>query len=181
MKLGRIKAILFDLGDTLIVELDGPANVDTTEFKVLDGVVEVLQGLKGRYKLAIVSNTFNWGDREVTGALSRKDLTRFFDAIVTSVDAGSKKPDDGIYRKVLDLLECDPEQAIMVGDRVDTDIAGANMMGITSILCRWNNRYPIDTIDEKLLPDYVIGSIRELPALIKWLDKNENFSKNAEF
>ena len=172
--MGRIKAILFDLGDTLIAELDGPADVDTTEFRVLDGVAEVLQRLKSRYKLAIVSNTFSWGDKEVSGALSRKDLTRFFDAIVTSVDAGSRKPDDGIYRKALDLLECDPHQAIMVGDRVDTDIAGANMIGITSVLCRWNTRYPIEVDNENFLPDYVIGSLTELPVLIDWLDKNED-------
>ncbi len=172
MKVGRFKAILFDLGDTLIVELDGPANVDTTEFKVLDGVTDVLQNLKGRYRLAIVSNTFNWRDREVAGALSRKNLTRFFDAIVTSVDAGSRKPDGGIYRKALDLLECDPEQAIMVGDRVDTDIAGANMIGITSILCRWNDRYPVEAESEEFLPDYIIGSIDELPKLVEFLDKS---------
>ena len=172
MTVGRIKAILFDLGDTLIAELDGPADVDTTEFKVLDGVAEVLQKLKSRYRLAIVSNTFSWGDREVSGALSRKDLTRFFDAIVTSVDAGSRKPDDGIYRKALDLLECDPGQAIMVGDRVDTDIAGANMIGITSVLCRWNDRYPVEVKDDSYLPDYIIGSIDELPSLIEFLNKS---------
>jgi HAD superfamily hydrolase (TIGR01662 family) len=169
---GRIKAILFDLGDTLIAELDGPADVDTTEFKVLDDVAEVLQKLKSGYKLAIVSNTYSWGDKEVSGALSRKDLTRFFDAIVTSVDAGSRKPDDGIYRKALDLLGCDPEQAIMVGDRVDTDIAGANMIGMTSILCRWNERYPAEVKDDSYLPDYIIGSIDELPSLIEFLNKS---------
>ena len=172
MTVGRIKAILFDLGDTLIAELDGPADVDTTEFKVLDDVAEVLQKLKSGYKLAIVSNTYSWGDKEVSGALSRKDLTRFFDAIVTSVDAGSRKPDDGIYRKALDLLGCDPEQAIMVGDRVDTDIAGANMIGMTSILCRWNERYPAEVKDDSYLPDYIIGSIDELPSLIEFLNKS---------
>ena len=172
MTVGRIKAILFDLGDTLIAELDGPADVDTTEFKVLDDVAEVLQKLKSGYKLAIVSNTYSWGDKEVSGALSRKDLTRFFDAIVTSVDAGSRKPDDGIYRKALDLLDCAPKEAIMVGDRVDTDIAGANMIGMTSILCRWNERYPAEVKDDSYLPDYIIGSIDELPSLIEFLNKS---------
>ena len=172
MTAGRIKAILFDLGDTLIAELDGPADVDTTEFKVLDDVAEVLQKLKSGYKLAIVSNTYSWGDKEVSGALSRKDLTRFFDAIVTSVDAGSRKPDDGIYRKALDLLDCAPKEAIMVGDRVDTDIAGANMIGMTSILCRWNERYPAEVKDDSYLPDYIIGSIDELPSLIEFLNKS---------
>ena len=172
MTVGRIKAILFDLGDTLIAELDGPADVDTTEFKVLDDVAEVLQKLKSGYKLAIVSNTYSWGDKDVSSALSRKDLTRFFDAIVTSVDAGSRKPDSGIYRKALDLLECAPNEAIMVGDRVDTDIAGANMMGMTSILCRWNERYPAEEKDDSYLPDYIIGSIDELPTLIEFLNES---------
>lgn len=168
--MGRKKAILFDLGDTLIVELDMAPNLDTVDYRVLDGVAEVLQQFKGRYKLGIVSNTFNWGDEDVSRALRRKGLTEFFDAIVTSVDAGSNKPDEGIYRKVLDLLDCSPEEAVMIGDRVDTDIAGANKMGITSVLCRWNERYPADIRDDGQMPDYIIGSIKELPELIDSLD-----------
>jgi HAD superfamily hydrolase (TIGR01662 family) len=170
--MGGIKAVLFDLGDTLIAEIDSPANVDTTEYEVINGAVEALSRLKGRYKLAIVSNTFSWGDRDVSNALRRKGLTRYFDAIITSVDAGSRKPDNGIYLKALDLLGCTPEEAIMVGDRVDTDIVGANMIGMTSILCRWNDRYPVEVENEGFLPDYIIGSIDELPALIEFLDKS---------
>jgi FMN phosphatase YigB (HAD superfamily) len=119
-----------------------------------------------------VSNTFSWGDGDVSSALNRKDLTKFFDAIVTSVDAGSRKPDGGIYRKALDLVDCDPDEAVMVGDRVDTDIAGANMMGMTSILCRWNERYPVEVKDDSYLPDYIVGSIDELPSLIEFLNKS---------
>jgi putative hydrolase of the HAD superfamily len=170
--MGRIKAVLFDLGDTLIAEIDGPATVDTTEYEVLTGVVDALSRLKGRFRLAIVSNTFSWGDSDVSSALNRKDLTRFFDAIITSVDAGSRKPDGGIYRKALDLLGCAPDEAVMVGDRVDTDIAGANMMGMTSILCRWNERYPVEVKDDSYLPDYIIGSIDELPSLIEFLNRS---------
>jgi len=168
--MGRLKAVLFDLGDTLIAEIDGPADIDSTDFDVLDGAEEALSELKKRFKLAIVSNTLTWGDDEIVEALNRKDLTKYFDAIVTSVDADSRKPDPGIYRKALSILECAPHEAAMVGDRVDTDIAGANRIGVTSILCRWNERYPVDMTDEDDLPDYVIGSIGELPSLIAWLD-----------
>lgn len=168
--MGRLKAVLFDLGDTLIAEIDGPADVDSTDFDVLDGAEEALTELKKSFKLAIVSNTFSWGNREVSSALGRKNLSRFFDAIVTSVDAGSRKPDRGIYLKVLSILECAPNEAVMVGDRVDTDIAGANRVGVTSVLCRWNERYPVNMVDEGDLPDYIIGSLRELPSLITWLD-----------
>ncbi len=169
--MGRIRAILFDLGDTLIAEIDGPADVDTTDYRILDGVLEVLAGLRKKYKLAIVSNTFSWGDDEVFRALDRKGISKFFDAIITSVDAGSRKPDSGIYLKALKKLQCTVEETIMVGDRVDTDIAGANLIGITSILCRWNDRYPVEVGGEDGLPDFIIGSISELPKLIESLDK----------
>jgi len=169
--LGRLKAVLFDLGDTLIAEINGPADIDTTEFEVLDGVYEVLIDLKKKYKMAIVSNTLTWGDKEVSKALERKDLTKYFDAIVTSVDADSYKPDNEIFKKVLGLLSVRPHECVMIGDRVDTDVRGANIAGITSILCRWNERYPANFSEDDTLPDYVIGSIREILPLLNWLDK----------
>jgi len=171
--MGRLKAILFDLGDTIIAELDGPADIDSTDFDILEGAEEALSELKKRYKLAIVSNTFTWGDREVTGALARKNLTRYFDAIVTSVDAGSRKPEPGIFNKALSILGCAPPEAVMVGDRVETDMAGANRMGITSILCRWNGRYSACVDSEEDLPDYIIASIGDLPALVSEIDEAE--------
>lgn len=168
--MGKLRAILFDLGDTLIAEIDGPADVDSTDFSILDGAEETLRRVRGRFKLAIVSNTFNWGDEEIARALSRKNLTAYFDVIITSVDAGSRKPDSAIYEKALDALGVGPSEAAMVGDRVDTDIAGANRVGITSILCRWNSRYPVTVSDEVDMPDYVIASIKELPELLDWID-----------
>lgn len=169
--MGRLKAVLFDLGDTLIKEIEGPADLHTTEFEVLDGVYEVLDYLQKKFSLAIVSNTLTWDDDAVSDALRRKDLLRYFDVIVTSVGANSRKPDDEIFKKALARLRVFPHETVMVGDRVDADIVGANRVGITSILCRWNTRYPADFSREDSLPDYVIGSIRELPTLLDWLDE----------
>lgn len=169
--MSKLRAVLFDLGDTLIKEIEGPADIDTTEFEVLDGVYEVLDYLQKKFKLAIVSNTLTWNDDAVSDALRRKDLLRYFDVIVTSVGANSRKPDDEIFKKALARLQVFPHETVMVGDRVDADIVGANRIGITSILCRWNTRYPADFSHDDSLPDYVIGSIRELPTLLDWLDE----------
>lgn len=168
--MGRLKAVFFDLGDTIIAEINGPADVDNSDFDVLDGAEEVLRELGKSFKLAIVSNTLDWGDEDIARALERKNLTDYFDAIVTSVDAGSRKPDPGIYQKALRLVGCAPCEVAMLGDRVDTDIAGANRVGITSILCRWNDKYPFLASTEEDLPDFVIGSIKELPELIASID-----------
>ena len=102
--MGRLRAILFDLGDTLIKEIESPADLNTTDFEVLDGAVEVLSEMNKNYRMAIVSNTLTWGDKEVSDALAKKDLTKYFDAIVTSVDAGSNKPNKTIFKKALNIL-----------------------------------------------------------------------------
>ena len=44
------------------------------------------------------------------------------------------KPSDIIVKHVLDLLKCDPTRVMMVGDRLDTDIAFANKAGVASCL-----------------------------------------------
>ena len=44
------------------------------------------------------------------------------------------KPSDIIVKHVLDLLKCDPSRVMMVGDRLDTDIAFANKAGVSSCL-----------------------------------------------
>jgi len=169
--MSKIKALLFDLGDTVIVEVEAPVDIDTTELEIIDGVRAVLEKLKSEYRLAIVSNTYDWGDEDVTKALERYDLARHFDAIVTSVDAGCNKPDEGIFRKAMRLLQVKPHETVMIGDRLDTDISGANLLGITSILIRWNERYPVVVNDDNDLPDFILGSIKELPKLISWLDE----------
>ncbi|MDH4123670.1 MAG: HAD-IA family hydrolase [Thermoplasmata archaeon] len=168
--MGRLRAILFDLGDTLIKEIESPADLNTTDFEVLDGAVEVLSEMNKNYRMAIVSNTLTWGDKEVSDALAKKDLTKYFDAIVTSVDAGSNKPNKTIFKKALNILDAQPYEAVMIGDRIDTDISGANALGIISILYRWNDRYPVGIIHEEDLPDFIVGSLKELLPLIKWLD-----------
>lgn len=44
------------------------------------------------------------------------------------------KPSDIIVKYVLDHLKCDPTRVMMVGDRLDTDIAFANKAGVASCL-----------------------------------------------
>lgn len=44
------------------------------------------------------------------------------------------KPSDIIVKHVLNLLKCDPTRVMMVGDRLDTDIAFANKAGVSSCL-----------------------------------------------
>jgi putative hydrolase of the HAD superfamily len=162
-----IKAIFFDLGDTLVIEEDVENKhlweVELHKVPYLDGV---LQELKKRYKLGIITNTSTSTEEHVRSALQKIGIERYFDTIVTSVDVGYEKPDKRIFLVALMNLGIEASEAVMVGNRISKDILGANRLGIKSILYKWNNRYT-DTITSNLeKPDCTINSLRKLPPIL---------------
>jgi HAD superfamily hydrolase (TIGR01458 family) len=76
------------------------------------------------------------------------------------------KPSAAYFRAALDELGAEPEDAVMVGDDVETDVGGAKAVGMRGVLVRTGK------FEEKTLaaadpqPDAVIDSIADLPALL---------------
>ena len=95
---------------------------------------EVLEQLKAAgLRLALISNT-PW---DVPGDFVGRDLERLgllehFDRLVYS-DCGYRKPHPGIFRRALDALDVEASQAIMVGDSLAEDVAGAAALGIRTL------------------------------------------------
>ena len=56
------------------------------------------------------------------------------DAGISSFHHGRSKPHASIFRAVLDLLEVEPDEAVMVGDTIADDIEGARAVGMRAIL-----------------------------------------------
>jgi ribonucleotide monophosphatase NagD (HAD superfamily) len=73
------------------------------------------------------------------------------------------------YRYAFDLalegmaLSCD--QVVMVGDRVNTDIQGANDLGMRSVLVKTGEFDASELHAAAPRPDYVIDAIANLPGL----------------
>ena len=57
----------------------------------------------------------------------------YFSAIFSSADLGLAKPDPAIFRLALQKTNCLPQQAIMIGDRLDNDIVPAKRIGMKTI------------------------------------------------
>jgi len=161
-----IKAVCFDLGDTLIAEETVIRNShgQAITAKVIEGVFEVLETIKKEgYKVAIVANGDSVGARNIIEAAGLQD---YFDTIVISEEVGIEKPCQGIFEAALAQLGVKPENAVMVGNRIDADVLGANRFGMKSVWFRWNTRYS-DTIDSSQeRPDFTINSLFELPSLL---------------
>lgn len=78
-------------------------------------------------------------------------LDRFLDSITTSEETGRAKPDPRIFRHALMKAGCRPEEAIHVGDSADRDVAGAQQLGMTTIL--------LNSRDADNRADYVVPTL----------------------
>ncbi len=152
--------MLFDFGNTLVVEEPGKHLLDMT-LHPIPFAPELIGALRARYRLGIVSNTVGSGDWELREALRRMALLDAFGAVISSRDAGVAKPDPAIFRLAARMLGVDAAATVMVGDRLETDIAGARAAGIPGI---WLCHDPADrSRPTATLARFVVLSLREVP------------------
>lgn len=98
---------------------------------LFDGAMEVLEYLKPKYTLHIITNGF----AEVqTKKLNNSGINDYFKTVTNSEIAGVKKPHPNIFEFALSLTSVSKENALMIGDCIDADIRGAINFGIKAIL-----------------------------------------------
>lgn len=83
-------------------------------------------------RLVVVSN---W-DVSLREVLARLELEPLLDGILTSAEAGARKPAPAIFEQALTLAGAARKQAIHVGDNLEEDVAGARAAGIGPVLVR---------------------------------------------
>jgi putative hydrolase of the HAD superfamily len=101
----------------------------------------VLQTLRRRYRLALISNFDH--PPHVHRALAESGLGDAFDAIIVSAEVGVKKPDPGIFRIALARTGVEPRSVVHVGV-TDEDVQGATQAGIRPILIRRDGEHGPD-------------------------------------
>jgi putative hydrolase of the HAD superfamily len=139
----------------------GQTEVGLAAVNPREGVHDTLAALRQRgLHLAIVSNI---DDDQFQPLWKRIGLASHFDAITTSEEARSCKPHPGIYHCALGKAgEVAPEEVVFVGDSVEYDVAGANALGMTTVLIT-EGPGPVDGSAE---PDHVIEAIPELLQIV---------------
>lgn len=132
------------------------------DFVLREGVRETLDALRERgLHLGIVSNI---DDDQLGHMLELSQLEPHFHSVLSSEYAQSCKPDPGIFSEALRRAECAPHEALFVGDSLQQDIAGANRLGLRSVLI-WSDPEREPTIGEHQ-PKHVIRRIPELLELL---------------
>lgn len=87
-------------------------------------------------KLGLVSNAIDPPDL-LHRDLAELGVAQRLDVAVFSSEIGRRKPDPAIFGYALDRLGVDPERALMVGDKVAIDIAGAAALGMRTCQALW--------------------------------------------
>ena len=126
-----IRAVIFDLDQTIL-----PYGEKT----VAPDIIDVLNHIKDNYSCCILSNIPR--NEEAKRRLESVEAQTG----IKSLSPTKKKPDPESFRLALDFLGENPRNTVMVGDRLFTDIMGANDLGIITILVS-----PIDWKSDPLI------------------------------
>ncbi len=78
------------------------------------------------------------------------------------------KPSREFYELVVNSMGIKPQEAVMVGDDIESDIEGAQKAGMKAVLVRTGKYKPSD-LDKPIYPDEVIASIADLPKVLEKL------------
>ena len=88
---------------------------------------------------------------------------KYIDIVYSSEEMGRSKPAPDLFLSALSAVGCAPEEACMVGDRIDNYIRPAKKLGLMTVRLRqgfFRNRTPESEFD---IPDADIESIGALP------------------
>ena len=78
------------------------------------------------------------------------------------------KPSAAYFAAAVEALDAEPEMTWMVGDDIESDIAGAQRFGLKTILVRTGKFRPDQLDHTDVLPDAIVNSIADLP---DWLER----------
>lgn len=168
-----LSALLFDLGDTIMLEETEVKDDQGTTLRadLVPGMAEALRRFKAQgHSLALVADTRP--DTPVN-VLRQHGLYDVFDAFAISEVIGASKPDPRIFRVALDALGIaarDYGRVAMVGNNLERDVVGANRLGLISVFFHINERRRTRPLTDDEMPQHTVTSAHELVALIERLD-----------
>lgn len=127
---------------------------------VYEETFEVLDQLKGKYKLLLLTNGSPDLQKEKLAGVP--SLASYFDHIIISGDFGQGKPAASIFEHAMSLLDITAEEGVMIGDKLTTDILGSNSVGMRNM---WINRHGVPRAGE-IVPSHEIASLRDIQGVI---------------
>lgn len=124
----------------------------------IDGAYDTVRRLSDKYDIYIITNGLT-AVQKSRFSLSR--ITQYIKRVFVSEEVGCPKPEKLYFDRVLGYIGADPNECIVVGDSLTSDIDGAINSGID---CIWYNRKGEDASGR--CPDYIVDSISAVERIL---------------
>ena len=124
---------------------------------LLESARDVLDYLKGRYTMHIITNGF--ADIQAV-KMDSAEISHYFTHVVTNGVVDAKKPDPAIFQYALDISGATVAESLMIGDNYEADILGAKGVGMDTVFYNTAGAIVSDT------PTYDIRHWNELMAIL---------------
>jgi putative hydrolase of the HAD superfamily len=100
------------------------------ENTLMPGTIEILDYLKDKYHLHILTNGF----LEVQAdKMTNSGIVHYFEHVITSESVGKLKPHPEVFRHALKQAGTFPHKSFMIGDNLQSDVLGARNIGMNAI------------------------------------------------
>ena len=119
---------------------------------------QVLKVLSEKYELGVIANQAD-GLRE---RLQSFGLLQYFKYVISSWDVKVMKPDIRIFEHALKAANCQPQDAVMIGDRIDNDTAPAQSLGMKAVWIKQGFGKLQTALAAANPPDYEVEKLTEL-------------------
>lgn len=121
-----------------------------------------LKNLSIHYKIGIIANqAAGTEDR-----LKKFGILENIDLVIASAEEGVSKPDLKLFQVALKKAECMAVNAVMVGDRLDNDIAPANTLGMKTVWVKQGFGQYSTPRNEMEKADYTVDNLSEVCKLL---------------
>ena len=131
-------ALKYEISDEKINSLAKEYILQLPNFNHLfDGTLELLDYLKEKYTLHIITNGF---EEVQTLKMKKSKIFHYFTEVITSESVGVKKPNPKVFLHAMKKAGSSPKESLMIGDNIEADIQGALATGMKAIHCNFENK-----------------------------------------
>ncbi|QLG63720.1 HAD family hydrolase [Halorarum salinum] len=129
---------------------------------LFEGVVDALAAIRGAgVAVAVVTNLTT---RIQLKKLHRLGIEEHVDLLLTSEETGREKPASVMFTLPLARLDCRPSEALMVGNSPESDVEGANAVGLETVL--FNGPEEAGDLPDWRRPDHTITDFTALTEVV---------------
>ncbi|PYY11914.1 MAG: hypothetical protein DMG61_17640 [Acidobacteria bacterium] len=115
---------------SLRLELVSLARTSSNWSRMRPGTIEVLESMKEKFRLAVISNS----DGHMADRLATVGLGKYFEHVIDSGNVGYEKPAPQIFQAALAAMGVLADRALYLGDIYSIDYLGAQKVGMSAML-----------------------------------------------